>query len=147
MLLLVFCYILCFVAQCEDLQTQNVQELIDRVLKRGEINVTFTPILELLELTAGKENDAFEICGRDNDVVFRGTNTVALTAAFGHYLRHYLKVDFHWENGGGYSFQNFPIAAMPIPTSCARVKFLSKFRYYQVTIIRHVFIAVFLATG
>ncbi|RYH29449.1 alpha-N-acetylglucosaminidase [archaeon] len=65
----------------------------------------------------------------------RGSSGVALSTAFGHYLRYYLNCDFHWEDGGDYSFASFPKSAseLPILTEKVRVTFLSKWRYYQNT--------------
>jgi alpha-N-acetylglucosaminidase len=64
-----------------------------------------------------------------------GSNGVALSTAFGHYLRYYTFCDFHWENGGGNSFDTFPpaLSLMPVPASKERITFLSHYRYYQNT--------------
>lgn len=86
---------------------QNVQELINRVLSRaGKNTFHFTPTLEFIDyaISNGNNVDVFEIDGNESssEIIFRGSSAVALSAAFGHYLRHYLQCDFHWENSGGY---------------------------------------------
>jgi alpha-N-acetylglucosaminidase len=65
----------------------------------------------------------------------RGSSGVALSTAFGHYLRYYVGCDFHWKNGGAYSFASFPTSTqdLPLPKPTERVVFLSKWRYYQNT--------------
>lgn len=116
----------------------NVQALIDRVLKRGYIDNKFEPILQLVDAESGHQSpvEFFEIDGDvgNNRVIFRGTSAIALTTAFGHYLRYYLKCDFMWENAGGYQFKNFPITVerFPIPSTVERIPFASHKRYYQV---------------
>lgn len=64
-----------------------------------------------------------------------GSSAVALTTAFGHYLRYYTKCDVHWEDGGDYSLAAFPssLEALPVPTEKKRVVFMAKWRYYQNT--------------
>jgi alpha-N-acetylglucosaminidase len=65
----------------------------------------------------------------------RGSNAIALTTAFGHYLRYYTFCDVHWEDGGNYSLSSFPksLSALPIPSEKKKTTFLSKYRYYQNT--------------
>lgn len=119
--------------------TSNVQSLIDRVLKRAGVKFSFTPVLEMIDYANedGQLFDVFEIDGNaeTKQVIFRGSSGVALSTAFGHYLRYYTNSDFHWEDGGGYSFLSFPssLEAMPIPSEKERTVFLSKWRYYQNT--------------
>jgi alpha-N-acetylglucosaminidase len=119
--------------------SSSVQSLIDRVLLRGGVNFTFHPILEQInyEEKDGQLYDVFEIdaCSEGKHVVLRGSSGVALSTAVGHYLRYYTFVDFHWEDGGGYSFSSFPssLSSLPIPSKKERVVFLSKYRYYQNT--------------
>ena len=113
----------------------NIQNLINRVLKRAKVEVKFSPLLEMIDFSEGNI-DVFEIDkGNQNEIIFRGSSGVALSAAFGHYLRNYLYCDFHWKDGGGYSFQNFPkdLKSFPVPNKPERVEFLSKYRYYQNT--------------
>lgn len=111
-----------------------VQDLIDRVLTRGNINFQFKPILQIVSQGNDIE-EWYEIDSNNNKIIFRGTSNNAITAAFGYYLRFYLKCDFHWEDSGGYSFNSFPkeLNLMPIPTKKSRTNFLSKYRYYQNT--------------
>ena len=115
----------------------NVQQLINRVLSRAGVNFAFTPVMELIpyEEVDGQLMDVFEIDAKDNSIIFRGSSGIALSTAFGHYLRYYTNSDFHWEKGGSYSFEAFPKSSdgLPIPASKERVVFLSKWRYYQNT--------------
>ena len=115
----------------------STQNLINRVLSRAGIKFEFHPILEIIpyDNIDGQDIDVFEIDTKENQIVFRGSNGIALTAAFGHYLRYYLNCDFHWERSGGYSFASFPssIENMPLPTTKEHITFLSKWRYYQNT--------------
>jgi len=68
-------------------------------------------------------------------VVLRGSSGPALTAAFGKYLKYYLNCDVHWQDSGGYSFQNFPkrVEDLVIPPIEEMTVFLSKWRYYKNT--------------
>jgi hypothetical protein len=117
--------------------SSSVQALIDRVLLRVGASFEFKPVLEMIdyEMIDGQAFDVFEIDSKDNQVVFRGSSGVALSTAFGHYLRYHTNSDFHWEDGGGYSFSSFPSssAGLPVPGEKERVVFLSKWRYYQNT--------------
>lgn len=117
--------------------TTSIQAMIDRVLVRAGVSFTFKPVLELInyEDVNGQAMDVFEIDSKDNQVVLRGSSGSALATAFGHYLRYYTHSDFHWENGGSYSFEAFPTAveALPVPSEKERVVFLAKLRYYQNT--------------
>lgn len=121
----------------------GVQDVIDRVMMRGLTSIgmtyvkgSFKPLLEFIE---SNENDCdvYEIDGDSvtNKIIFRGSSGIALTKAFGDYLKYYLNCDVHWENAGDYSFQSFPssIESMPIPASLNRVVAMSKIRYYQNT--------------
>lgn len=112
--------------------SEDVQCLIDRVLKRGKVQFRFEPILEIIN---GQSVEFFEIDGNNSDIIFRGTSELAVSTAFGYYIRYYLFCDFHWENGGNYSFARFPSSRneMPVPTTPKRLIFTSKYRYYQNT--------------
>lgn len=119
-------------------QLPHVQSVINRVLTRASIDLSFEPVLEIIEpeVVTGKNVDVFEIDG-DTDshkVIFRGSSAIALTAAFGHYLRYFVNCDFHWENAGGYQLKLFPTTteSLPIPDKIERVVFTSAQRYYQV---------------
>ena len=94
----------------DDSNIKPVQDMIDRVLKRGGVEISFQPTLEMseFELKDGISRDVFEIDGDSSGVIFRGSTTVALASAFGHYMKYYVFCDFHWENGGNYSFSAFP---------------------------------------
>jgi alpha-N-acetylglucosaminidase len=115
----------------------SVQEVIDRVLLRGKVNFKFQPKLEIIdyETRDGQLFDVFEVDGQAGSVVLRGSSAVALTTAFGHYLRYHTNCDLHWEDGGDYSLAAFPATAdkLPIPLKNERTVFLSKWRYYQNT--------------
>lgn len=119
--------------------TLATQALIDRVLKRAGVSFSWAPTLEMIGYASedGQLFDVFEIEGNSvtNEIILRGSSGVALSTAFGYYLRYYTNCDFHWENGGGYSFGSFPSTpeALPIPTAKERIVFLSKWRYYQNT--------------
>ena len=119
--------------------SENVQSLIDRVLKRAGVKFTWNPILEKIDYASenGQLFDVFEIDTNtdSNQVVLRGSSGVALSTAVGYYFRYYTNSDFHWEDGGGYSFKSFPSSAdqLPIPEAKERIVFLSKWRYYQNT--------------
>lgn len=126
----------CLVIDCSADVIANVQSLIDRVLHRAGVAFSFRPKMELIPF-ANEGIDVFEI---DTDssmdtVVLRGSSGVALSAAFGHYLRYIVKSDFHWEYAGNYSFGTFPVdlSEMPIPSTLIRITFLGKYRYYQNT--------------
>ena len=120
---------------------KNVQAFIDRLLVRGGVSstVAFAPRLEVIaagkdELT-GESIDVFEIDGKDGQVVIRGSSGPALTAGVGAFFKNHLKCDVYWENGGGYSFGNFPANTddIPIPQTFERHVFMSHKRYYQNT--------------
>ncbi len=129
---------------------KNVQELFTRVLKRGGVKWAddFHPDLELInyeQIQDGSEQlrDVFEIDVNKHtgNLIFRGSSGVALTTAFGHYLRYYTKADISWENAGGYSFDTLhayqSVKDLPTPKKNSltvdRHVFLSKYRYYQNT--------------
>ena len=111
----------------------NVQSLIDRVMQRAGISYSFRPKMEIT--TSVHDTDLFEIASDSKNVIFRGSSGVALSAAFGYYVRYFLNCDFHWQNGGDYSFENFPtsLSEIPIPKGVTRVPFIAKYRYYQNT--------------
>jgi hypothetical protein len=139
----------------DDAVYDNVYALIHRVLLRAGVSwaAEFNPRLELIPFVEvdGQPRDAFEIeavpaaasttttadtsTGGITTLVFRGSSGVALTTAFGHYLRAHAHCDFHWEQAGNYSFAALPqsIAGLPLPVQVDRVVFLSKYRYYQNT--------------
>ena len=110
----------------------NVQSFINRVLVRGGVPAgSFVPTLELIDYAEGGL-DVYELDGKDNTVIIRGSSGPALTAAVGQYFKKYLKCDVYWELGGGYQMIAFP-QEIPIPQTTERQVFLSKKRYYQNT--------------
>ena len=117
------------VAVCVASDVSVVQTLIERVLARSNVSIQFNPRLILDENSV--ETEYFIIYNDHNKVCLKSNTLVGLSAAFGHYLRHVVKADFHWENAGDYSFDN--INSFPLPKETIKIIFDSKLRYYENT--------------
>jgi alpha-N-acetylglucosaminidase len=93
---------------------EEVQQLIDRVLLPA--NKSFRPILELMNPQADG-SDAFEIDAQDGEVLLRGSSGVALSSAFGWYLKYYCNssVSSWGRERSLYQLENFPSDSRDLP--------------------------------
>jgi len=80
--------------------TVHVQALNNRVLTRGGINFSFTPVLEMIhtvvnELGQGVDQFVISENRQTKQVIPKGSSCPALSAAFGKYMRYYMNCDIH----------------------------------------------------
>ena len=113
----------------------EVQELIDRVLLPA--NKSFYPIMELLSPSPETQLDTFELDSQNGKVVLRGSSGVALSSAFGWYLKYFCNCSMSsWGRGRSlYQLENFPSDArdLPLPSgdSTNRYSRATEWSYYQ----------------
>lgn len=82
----------CNTNQSNSLVHQNIYQFIERILPGQSSRFT----IENLDLEEGKE--VFELSSKNGKIIIKGTNDLAITVGFNHYLNNYCYTRVSWYN-------------------------------------------------